>query len=161
MKRLFLLLTLFTLFAVAQPTAAAEPDMAPDTVAFSDAGRLLRSRQMPIIDSVDFRPLWDPYEDYVYWQLKVDVVLNNGDAQTVTFQNIRLQPDAWEYWPKPDNRQMRRFIRYSLATLSCNDHKRAAHLYDNPRTHNPATRVSIYNYAERITTIRGLSLIHI
>jgi hypothetical protein len=40
--------------------------------------------------------------------------------------------------------------RYSVAILGCQWHLPAAHVYDDPDTHNPLSPISIYQYAEAL-----------
>ena len=109
---------------------------------------------MPVIEERKFRRLRDPFTDSEYWQIEVSIIIEDGQSHKITFQNERLTADGWAFWPKIDNEQAADFVNYSLATLSCNDSHPNAHIYDDPATHNPYSRVSIDRYAKDTTTIR-------
>lgn len=107
---------------------------------------------MPLIHHAELRELYDPYDHYDYWHVVVETTNSDGLTQLLTFQNERLTPDNWGYWPKATDAETAVFVDYTLAALSCDDAN--AQAYDEPATWQAASNWSIFDYAAFLTDVR-------
>lgn len=100
---------------------------------------------------------WDLHA-YVL-NVEVGVELDGGSkevAGTISFRGVYPYGQAdWDIERSfdtvdLDDSRLVTLERYSLAVLGCQWHLPAAHVYDDPATHNPLSPISIYQYAEAL-----------
>jgi len=138
--------------ATDKDSRAASPPTAATLAQFRPRPRVLH----PEIVATSYRWEYD-YErrEYILTAL-VDVVLDGRSRPMPgSLAFAAIYPYGLDDWritrafaPGPiDRRQLRQFERYTVAILACQYELPAAHVYDNPATHNSASPISIYAYA--------------
>ena len=97
---------------------------------------------------------WHDYEAVVTLALG----LTDGKRQTAVTATLTsfYNHTQWKTAVSPaklttqQQTQLTTFLQYSTAILGCQDSTPAAHVYDDPTSHDPSSPITIYNYAQTL-----------